>query len=331
MNYSRKDFIRASLLTSAGFLQGIEAFGTSSTTVQQSRLHNRNRDSTAFSLSVFSKHLQWLDYPEMARTAAELGFDGVDLTVRPGGHVLPENAERDLPKAVKAVRDQGLEVYMISTAISDPDDQYTVPILKTAGELGIRHYRTDWFPYDEAKSINQNLKTFSAKLQRLAEINRQYGIQGDYQNHAGSSFGSSIWDLWLVLSEMDSQWIGSQYDIRHATVEGANSWTNGLAAIHPFIGTLDIKDFKWHQADDGSWHEQNVPLGDGMVDFQQYFKLLKQYKVQVPISIHYEYDLGGANHGAQSLKISEEKVLSALERDLNTLDIWLKEAGLDRV
>jgi sugar phosphate isomerase/epimerase len=331
MNFSRKDFLRASLLSSAGLFQGLDAFSQDSTLNQPPYPHSRRQDQTAFSISVFSKHLQWLDYPEMAKTAANLGFDGVDLTVRPGGHVLPKNAERDLPKAVEAIRNEGLEVYMMSTAISDPDDPYTEPILKTASELDIGNYRTDWFPYDEAKSIDQNLENFTEKLQRLAELNQKYQIQGDYQNHAGASFGSSIWDLWAVLKELNSEWIGSQFDIRHATVEGAHSWKNDFTAIHPFIGTLDIKDFHWQKADDGSWHEQSVPLGKGMVDFKQYFKLLKSHQVYVPISIHYEYDLGGANYGATDLNISEEKVLSALKQDLDTLDGWLKEAGLDRV
>jgi sugar phosphate isomerase/epimerase len=331
MEFSRKDFLRASLLSSAGLFQGMNAFGNTTNTNKDAKVYSRTKGKQAFSISLFSKHLEWLDYPEMAKTAADLGFDGLDLTVRPGGHVLPENVDRDLPKAVEAIRNEGMDVYMMSSAIGDPDDKYTEPILKTASQLGIGNYRTNWFPYDKEKSVDQNLQAFTSKLQRLAEMNQEYGIQGDYQNHAGDSFGSSIWDLWTVLKELDSKWIGSQYDVRHATVEGANSWKNGLAAIHPHIGTLDIKDFHWHKKDDGSWHEQNVPLGEGMINFQQYFNLLKKYEVYAPISLHYEYDLGGANSGSSTLSMPKEKVLSALERDLNTLDGWLKEAGLDRV
>ena len=47
-------------------------------------------DSEAFKISIFSKHLQWLDYNGMAKVLSEIGFEGTDLTVRPGGHVLPE-------------------------------------------------------------------------------------------------------------------------------------------------------------------------------------------------------------------------------------------------
>ena len=53
---------------------------------------------------IFSKHLQFLNYQDMAEAAAEMGFDGIDLTVRPKGHVLPERVETDLPKAVEAMK-----------------------------------------------------------------------------------------------------------------------------------------------------------------------------------------------------------------------------------
>jgi hypothetical protein len=39
---------------------------------------------------VFTKPLQWLDYDGVAEIAAEAGFNGLDIPVRPGGHVLPE-------------------------------------------------------------------------------------------------------------------------------------------------------------------------------------------------------------------------------------------------
>src|SRR4030042_5508361 len=56
-------------------------------------------DPEAFKISIFSKHLQWLYYKKMAHVVNEIGFDGADLTVRPGGHVVPDRGEEDLPKA----------------------------------------------------------------------------------------------------------------------------------------------------------------------------------------------------------------------------------------
>ena len=66
---------------------------------------------------LFSKHLQFLDSNEMAAATAEMGFDGLDLTVRPKGHVLPERVADDLPKAVEAMKKYDLHPKMMTTNI----------------------------------------------------------------------------------------------------------------------------------------------------------------------------------------------------------------------
>ena len=94
--------------------------------------------AAAVSVSVFSKHLQYLDYRALAETAAEAGFDGIDLTVREGGHVLPERVRDDLPKAVEAARAAGIAVPMITTTIVSARDTHAAAVRETAGRLGVR-------------------------------------------------------------------------------------------------------------------------------------------------------------------------------------------------
>lgn len=284
-------------------------------------------ENTGTKICIFSKHLQWLNYEEMARVAADLGFDGIDLTVRPGGHVLPENVERDLPKAVEAVRMAGLDVYMLTTAIQDSTEPYSESILKTAAILKIPFYRTNWFNFSSELSIQKNIEEFRKKFTRLNHLNKKYNIKGCYQNHSGESLGSATWDLWYTIKELDQQWIGAQYDIRHATLEGGHSWPVGFKLISPFIKTLAVKDFYWKQKGN-KWEVENVPLGSGMVDFKKYFKMLKEFNINVPLSMHYEYPLGGAEHGHRELTINKEVVLKAMEKDVITLKKWMKEAGM---
>src|ERR1700744_4430977 len=61
---------------------------------------------------IFSKHLQFLGGEELAKGAAEIGFDGVDLTVRKGGHVGPDRVRQDLPPLVSILHRHGLETPM---------------------------------------------------------------------------------------------------------------------------------------------------------------------------------------------------------------------------
>lgn len=68
-------------------------------------------------IHLFSKHLQFLNYDEMSAAAVEMGFQGLDLTVRKNGHILPENVVEDLPKAVEAIKKRGLTPKMMTTNI----------------------------------------------------------------------------------------------------------------------------------------------------------------------------------------------------------------------
>jgi sugar phosphate isomerase/epimerase len=289
-------------------------------------------DQEAFKISIFSKHLQWLDYKEMASVLAEIGFDGTDLTVRPGGHVLPGRVEEDLPKAAEELARAGKKIYMLTTAIDNADDPITVRILKTASSLGIRHYRMGWGQYDDTRSVEENISSMQLKLAKLALLNEKYSISGEYQNHSGVAskgiyFGGAIWDTAKVLKEINSPWLGSQYDIYHATVEGANTWPVGFKLISPYIRSIDIKDFKWIERD-ARISSEAVPLGEGMVDFSRFFRLVKEYKLEIPISLHFEYPLGGAENGSPKLTIERNKVISAMKKDLSTLKEYLQDAGL---
>jgi hypothetical protein len=91
--------------------------------------------SEQLKICVFSKHLQWADVKEAAAIARDIGFDGLDLTVRAAGHVLPERVESDLPEAVESIRRAGLEVPMITTDILSVATPHAEAILKTASTL----------------------------------------------------------------------------------------------------------------------------------------------------------------------------------------------------
>ncbi len=53
---------------------------------------------------MFSKRLGELAIEEVGEAVSRLGLDGVDLTVRPSGHVLPEEAGIRLPIAVGTLK-----------------------------------------------------------------------------------------------------------------------------------------------------------------------------------------------------------------------------------
>lgn len=274
-------------------------------------------------VNIFSKHLQFLNYQDMAEVARELGFDGIDLTIRPKGHVLPEKVETDLPLAVEAMKKAGLAPQMFCTAVEDAANPMDKKVLETAAKLGFKYYRMNWYRYVQQKPIPQQLGDFSTKMAGLSQLNDQLGINGCYQNHSGLMVGASMFEIWQILQKANPETMGAQYDIRHATVEGGMSWQTGFHLIRPHIKTIVVKDFYWEKNNTGKWAVKSVPLGEGMVDFKTYFKLLKDLQVNVPICLHLEYPLGGADQGAFQITVDKKVVFDAMKRDLQRLkELW---------
>ena len=313
---SRRNFIKKSLLAGS-FIPLI--------TKPSSARSTKAIAASPLKVHVFSKHLQFLNYRDMADAAASIGFDGVDLTVRPKGHVVPERVEDDLPKAVEAIRKAGLSHTMMTTAVQDAGNATDRKLLETAAKLGIDFYRMNWFRYPENKSIPQAIGQFQETIRQLGALNKKVGIVGCYQNHSGDLAGASLWELWDILQKAEKEYMGVQYDIRHAVVEGGLSWKNGLRLIRPDIKILAIKDFVWAKGNNG-YVVQDVPLGEGMVDFRTYFRMLKELDVNVPVSLHYEYPLGGAEHGGTEISIGKKEIFDAMKRDLQWLHARWSEA-----
>ena len=269
-------------------------------------------------INLFSKHLQFLNYKDMAEVSADLGFDGLDITVRPKGHVLPERVVDDLPEAVDAMMGFGMKPGMITTEVWDLEVAANKAVLETASALAFTHYRTGWLTYPENRSILESQAIYGHQAKKLELFNKALGLIGCYQNHAGNHVGAPIWDLRPILEATQNEHFGAQYDIRHAVVEGGTSWELGLRQIKPYIKSLVIKDFKWGQFQ-GKWKLINTPLGEGMVDFNRYFSLLKKYDINVPISLHLEYPLGGAEHGNRTLSVDKKVVFAQMKKDLTFL------------
>ncbi len=279
----------------------------------------------ALKVYVFSKHLQFLNYQDMALVAADIGFDGVELTVRKRGHVLPENVTEDLPKSIEAIKESGLMADMIVTGITELNPQSRT-VLETAAGLGVKHYRLGYFRYPQTGTIPDALQKFNQQVKELAAFNDQLGLQGCYQNHSGTGVGANIWDVWKLLQGTEPRNMGAQYDIRHAVVEGGHSWPTGLRLIKDHIANVVIKDFRWEKIQ-GKWQIFDTTLGQGMVDFDAYFKKLKGYGINVPVSIHYEYDLFGVEHGAAKVEKSDhKKIFDAMQKDLQFVRRCWKEA-----
>lgn len=256
------------------------------------------------SISAFIKFIQSLNYEQMAQSVAEIGFDGVESTVRKGGHVLPERVEEDLPRQLEAVKKAGLEMTLITTDVLSLNQPLTRGVLETAAGLGIKRYRMGFFYYSKSKPLDAQLRNIHASLIDLAAFNREHGLSAVYQNHSGADYvGAPIWDICQALEGISPDEIGLAFDIRHATIEGGLAWPLNYRRAKPHVRAYFMKDFDW----DGL-RDIHVPLGTGRVD-PAYFAMLREQTDAFPVSLHIEY----------LEEAGVEENLQALRRDLATL------------
>lgn len=271
-------------------------------------------------LCFFSKALPEMDWHQLAQSVKRVGFDGIDLTVRPGGHVLPERAEEDLPKAVSAIRAEGLEVPMITTALVSAADPTARPILSTAGKLAIPLYKPGYYLYDFV-DVRKELENAGNEFRKLAELGKQFGIQVGYHNHE-EYIGAPVWDMATVIEPLDPKWVGYYFDVRHAVAEGGVAgWKIATNLVAPRLKMVAAKDFYWERTATKGWQTRNCPLGEGMVDWKYYLHAVARAGFQGPISLHLEYEIPGATPAAR-----EDNTLKAAQRDLEFLKARVREA-----
>lgn len=276
---------------------------------------------------MFSKPIDNYEFDFMCECVERSGLGGFDLTVRPAGKVEPSAVETDLPPLSDKARKYNLALDMIVTGIVNATDPLAERVLKTAASLGVTHYRLGYFDFDLKTGVWQSLQKYKEDLKGIADLNRKYNIHGDYQNHAGTRVGGPVWDLYELMKDLSPELIGCQYDVRHAMVEGANAWIIGLRLISGYVGSLAVKDFTWMTVE-GRPRAVTVPMGEGMVNWDLFFRTVKELNISSPVTLHVEYPLLEKGEEKLTLSQQQEIIVRKLKKDTDYLKNYLEKYQL---
>jgi sugar phosphate isomerase/epimerase len=276
---------------------------------------------------LFSKSFPQLTWQELAQSAKRAGFGGIDLTVRTGGHVTPQRAAEDLPKAVAAIRAEGLEVPMLTTEILSADDPTAAPILSTAAKLSIPFVKPGYYHY-KFVDVRKELQEAGIQFRGLVNLAESYGVQIGFHNHAGY-IGCQVWDIASVMDTLDPKGAGYYYDLQNASEEGAvEGWRIAANLVMPRMKMMAVKDFYWKKTETSGWQPTNCPLGQGMCKHKEFLKMAAAGGFHGPISVHIEYQIPGVSD-AQGIALSREhdgELMAAAQRDLEILKPMLHVA-----
>ena len=267
-----------------------------------------SRPRPRFPVALFEKPLEHLPMKTAIRILSDIGFDGIEATVRRGGRIAPERVKEELPPYVETLGKAGLKVLVMATDIRGALDPHAETTLRTAAQLGIRTYRLGGETYDPNRPLLTQLKELELRWADLGALNRELGLTALYQNHAGSRHvGAAIWDLHRVLERLAPDEFGVAFDIRHAVVEGTSSWSTDFQLLQPWIRAVYVKDFVFEGA-----RARNVPMGDGVIG-EEFYRRLKAGPLKVPVSLH-------CPHLQERNERSVERIV---RRDYTVLKRWI--------
>lgn len=283
--------------------------------------------ATKYPIRLFSKPIDAYDFSFMCECTAKCGIEGFDMTVRPGGKIEPSKVETDLPRLVEQARKNNLVFDMMVTGILSASEPFTERVLMAASASGIKYYRYGWADYDFKLGMMESLGKFREEMVKINELNRKYKIAGSYQNHAGARIGGPVWDLRDVIGDLPREYTGVQYDVRHAMVEGANTWMLGMRLMAEKINTIALKDFTW-QTVNGKPQAVTVPMGEGMIDWDLYFMLVKELNITGPITLHVEYPLLENGEDKQPLSRQMEIIVKKIKKDSDFIKSMLSKYQL---
>jgi len=238
-------------------------------------------------IAVFEKVFEALSYDDLADAIEQITADGVEATIRPGGHIEPEAAPDELPKMVDAMRRRGRRVLIAATHIRRADEPHTESLLETFRGLGISHYRMGHYRLDSTTPPWRQVAEYTAQARDLATLNKTLGLQGLYQNHAGAGYlGALAWDLATMLKGINPNDLGVACDLRHLRAETGQSWKTAVQVLKSHIRSIYLKDAIWT----GPRGDQlkDVPLDTGFVN-ESMFETVREGLPPIPLCIHMEH------------------------------------------
>jgi sugar phosphate isomerase/epimerase len=234
---------------------------------------------------LYSRVLIRIGYIDLPLILGGMGFDGVDLSVERDGHVPPDKADYNLMPALEAFTGVGLDVPMLTTGLTRIDKD-AEQVLGLATYIGVPFFRPGHWKFTGSMEVQMRLPMVQTDIAMLAQLGRATKMAMGIHNYLDGEEGAAVADINRAIRPIDPQWVGYDFDVGYATIEGGETGFQApLALALPRLKMVTVRDFKWERRDDGTRHPRPCPLGEGVVDFAPFFGALARARFAGPISL----------------------------------------------
>ena len=242
----------------------------------------------------FTKFWEDLSVRQLGERAHELGYDGLDLAVRDGHAINSDNMTDELPGAVHAWRELGVDCPMISssTDLTDPEATDAIALFEAAAAAGVPRIKIGYFKFNPGASFEELWSLARRRLEGFERLSRKTGVQALYHTHSGQCLGSNCAGMRHLLQDYDPAHVGAYVDLGHLAINGEDVQM-GLAMLRDRLSAIGGKDAR-HFPDQRPDRRANfadgfVLLGQGAAEWPEAIALLKAWGFTGPITVHTEY------------------------------------------
>jgi len=239
--------------------------------------------SNNIKLTVFTKPWK-TPIDELARQMAAIGFDGVELPVRPGYPVNPENMATELPRAARILGDAGLEI----ASIAGPTDERSIATCAESGVpviricLGIR----------KDESYREGERRWQAEFDAAVPLLERYGVTLGIQNHSGRDVCNAM-GLDSLLAKYDRKHVAAVWDCAHNALQGEEPEL-ALDIIWPQLGMVNLKNAFWKrtsgpEAPSAAWKVYWTSGPQGLASWPRVVRELKRRAYSGVVCLTAEY------------------------------------------
>lgn len=243
---------------------------------------------------LFTKFFETLEPPALGEHVAGLGYDGLDLTVRPGYPINPDNVRTALPPAARQWEALGLSCPMITmpTDFNDPTHANAVAIYEAAAEAGVQVIKTGYFIFKPGMDYWAAVDHARRQLEGFEALSARTGVKSLHHTHSGAVLGSNCAGLMHLLQGRDPAHVGAYIDPGHLAVDGEDI-DMAFAMCDEYLAAVAAKD-ACHLPDPrpnapAAYGPAFVYVGDGAAPWGRVLELLAERDFDGPLTVHTEY------------------------------------------
>ena len=185
--------------------------------------------------AVFTKPWK-MPLPELGKFVKGMGFDGIELPVRPEYQVEPENIATGLPEAAKILDDCGVKI----ESIAGPADETAIAACAEAGVPIIRICEQI-----KEESYLEAENTLQMKYDELVPILAEHGVTLGIQNHC-NRFVPNAMCLKSLIGGYNPKHVAAVWDAAHNALNGEDL-DLGIDIIYSHICMVNLKNGYWQR------------------------------------------------------------------------------------